>query len=416
MIKPIREPERSPLSRRRAIIALLDGVGVGALPDAADYGDAGANTLFHVLSKEGPLRLPHLTGLGLDRIIELSGNQLPAGGPAAPAKAGYYGRLASRAAGKDSTSGHWELAGVIMEQPFPVYPGGFPAEVIAAFEKAIGRPVLGNCAASGTEIIEELGRRHLQTASPIVYTSADSVFQIAAHEEVTPPEELYRWCGAARKILQGEHAVGRVIARPFVGRPGDFKRRGGRKDFSLSPPAPTLLDGASEAGYPVAVVGKVTDIFNHSGVTVHRPGGDNEATAAALLGLLEEIPRGLLWATFGDTDTLYGHRNDSRGFAASLERFDRFLGALLGRLRAEDLLFITADHGCDPTVPGTDHTREYVPLIATGPSVGQPCPLGTRPTFADLGASASYWLQLPPPEKGESFFPCPHRSTTANRR
>jgi len=404
MTKPTREPEKNPLLQRRAIIALLDGAGVGALPDAAAYGDDGANTLLHVLSKEGPLRLPHLMDLGLGKILQLSDHRFPAGGPLAPGKAGYYGRLASKAAGKDSTSGHWELAGVITEQPFPVYPDGFPAEIIAAFEKAIGRPVLGNLAASGTEIIEELGELHLQTASPIVYTSADSVFQIAAHEKIAPPEELYRWCSVARQILQGDHAVGRVIARPFVGTPGAFKRTGGRKDFSLSPPRRTLLDGASEAGYPVAVIGKVADIFNHRGITVHRPGGDNEATAAALVELIEEIPRGLLWATFGDTDTLYGHRNDSAGFAASLERFDRFLGALLQRLRPADLLFITADHGCDPTRPGTDHSREYVPLIATGSAIEHPVGLGTRDTFADLGASAASWLQLPPLEKGKSFL------------
>lgn len=405
MTKPTPVPEPGS-SLRRAIIVLLDGAGVGALPDAAAYGDAGANTLGHVLSREGPLELPHLRKLGLAEIIQLSGESAGAGRSAPLPGAGYYGRAASRAVGKDSTSGHWELAGVIMKEAFPVYPHGFPPGIITAFEEAIGREIIGNRRASGTEIIEELGERHLQSGFPIVYTSADSVFQIAVHEEVAPPEKLYRWCTSAREILRGEHAVGRVIARPFVGRPGAFKRTAGRKDFSLAPPGRTLLDQASAAGYPVAVIGKVADIFNHRGVTVHRPGSGNEATAAALLGLLGEIPRGLLWATFGDFDTLYGHRNDCCGFAAALESFDRFLGTLLELLLPDDLLFITADHGCDPTWPGTDHTREYVPLIAWGPSVERSCPLGTRPTFADLGAAAASWLRLPPLESGNSFLNC----------
>jgi len=392
------------LTRRRAIITVLDGAGVGALPDAAAYGDSGANTLLHVISAEGPLRLPNLQRLGLDEILSLSTDPSLFTSHLLLSEAGYYGRMASRAAGKDTTSGHWELAGLVLKKPFPVYPQGFPPEIISAFEKAIGRPVLGNIPASGTEIIKELGEQHLQTGRPIVYTSADSVFQIAAHEEIVPPEELYRWCKAAREILQGEHAVGRVIARPFIGSPGAFKRTARRKDFSLSPPGETLLDRASAAGYPVAVIGKVADIFNHRGVNLHRPGGDNEATAAALFALLEELPEGLIWATFGDFDTLYGHRNDSRGFAAALERFDRHLGKILGLLRPEDLIFITADHGCDPTYPGTDHTREYVPLIAWSPSLRQSVAVGTRSSFADLGASAAAWLRLSPLAQGLSFL------------
>ena len=382
---------------------MLDGAGVGSLPDAAAYGDDGANTLLHVIDAENPL-LPNLKRLGLEAILQLASGGGAGKGAAGLAGAGYYGRAASRSAGKDSTSGHWELAGVIMEQPFPLYPQGFPAAVIEAFERAIKRPVLGNIVASGTKIIEDLGEAHLRTGSPIVYTSADSVFQIAAHEEVTPPGQLYRWCRFARDILQGKDAVGRVIARPFIGRPGSFVRTAGRKDFSLSPPGVTLLDHVSGAALPVAVIGKVSDIFNHRGVTVHRPGGNNEATAAALLGLMDDVAEGLLWANFGDFDTIYGHRRDSRGFALSLERFDRFLGLLLGLLLPGDLLFITADHGCDPTWPGTDHTREYIPLIAWGPSVQESCALGTRSTFADLGASCAAWLRLPPPEQGRSFL------------
>lgn len=404
MTRPTPVPDRETAVERRAIIVLLDGAGVGALPDAAAYGDTGANTLQHVIEGAGSLELPRLSRLGLGEILRLSGSG-PAADPAPPLPgASYYGRAASLAAGKDSTSGHWELAGMIMREPFPVYPRGFPREIIEAFEGAVGRRTLGNIPAPGTEIIQSLGQRHLQTGFPIVYTSGDSVFQIAAHEDIVPPEELYRWCAAARAILTGEHAVGRVIARPFTGAPGAFVRTARRKDFSLPPPGETLLDRTAAAGRPVAVIGKVTDIFNHRGVTVHRPGGDNEVTGEALLGLLEEIPRGLLWATFGDFDTVYGHRNNSSGFAAALERFDRYLGSLQALLRPEDLLFITADHGCDPTWPGTDHTREYVPLIASGPSLTGGCALGTRPTMADLGASAADWLQLPPPEEGRSFL------------
>lgn len=404
MTRPTPAPDSRMSAGRRAVIVIIDGGGVGALPDAAAYGDAGANTLLHVITEEGPLHLPNLHRLGLEAILALS-EGLPAAPETTPPPAGgFFGRAASRAAGKDTTSGHWELAGVALKRPFPLYPRGFPGEIIRAFEAAVGRPVLGNVAASGTVIIEELGRSHLRTGSPIVYTSADSVFQIAAHEEIVPPELLYSWCAAARGILQGEHAVGRVIARPFTGRPGSFRRTAGRKDYSLSPPGETLLDLAAAAGRPVAVIGKVADIFNHRGITVHRPGGDNEATAAALQGLLEEIPRGIIWATFGDFDTLYGHRNDSRGFASALERFDLHLEGILAALRPEDFLFISADHGCDPTHPGTDHTREHVPLMVWGPSLRRGGALGTRSTFADLGASAARWLGLPPLAEGSSFL------------
>ncbi len=404
MTKHTREPDSPVITGRRAVIVIIDGGGVGELPDAASYGDAGANTLLHVISKEGPLELPNLQRLGLEEILSLSaGTAAPPGAPPL-LNAGYYGRMASRAAGKDTTSGHWELAGVVLEQPFPLYPRGFPREIIDAFEQAIGRPILGNIPASGTEIIKELGENHLQTGRPIVYTSADSVFQIAAHEEIVPPEELYRWCAEARAILQGDHGVGRVIARPFTGEPGAFQRTIRRKDFSLSPPGTTLLDLAAAAGYPVAVIGKVADVFNHRGITLHRPGGDNEATAAALKGLLRESPGGIIWATFGDFDTLYGHRNDSSGFARSLERFDSHLGEILTLLRSGDYLFISADHGCDPTFPGTDHTREHVPIIAWSPSLEQSCNLGTRSSFADLGASASAWLHLPPLNHGTPFW------------
>ncbi|HOL16737.1 MAG TPA: phosphopentomutase [Bacillota bacterium] len=403
MTKPIPEPDLA-TTGRRVVVVVLDGAGVGALPDAAAYGDAGANTLYHVLQKEGPLKLPNLNRLGLGRILQLSSPGALPPGLTDAAPPGYYGRMALRSPGKDTTSGHWELAGVILTQPFPVYPRGFPDEVIKPFEQALGRKVLGNKPASGTEIIEELGEKHLQTGYPIVYTSADSVFQIAAHEAVVPPEELYRWCTIAREILTGKHAVGRVIARPFTGRPGAFVRTGGRHDYSLDPPGKTLLDLAAGAGYPVAVIGKVSDIFNHRGITLKRPGGGNDAVAADLCYLLENVRSGVLWATFGDFDTLYGHRNDSAGYAAALEKFDLQLSQFMQALTPGDLLLITADHGCDPTHPGSDHTREYVPLMAWSPSFSGSVNCGTRKTLADLGAGAAAWLKLPAPLHGQSFL------------
>ncbi|MEW5784890.1 MAG: phosphopentomutase [Bacillota bacterium] len=401
MTKLIPEPKYDPTAGKRVIIALLDGAGVGALPDAIDYGDAGANTLGHVFQKHGPLKTGNLFRLGLGSILRLSGFDP---GPDQDHEPGYCGRLSPLSPGKDTTSGHWELSGVVLKYPFPVYPHGFPIEVITAFEEAIGRQVLGNIAASGTEIIETMGEAHLSGGSPIVYTSADSVFQIAAHEAVTKPDELYRWCLIARQILQGKHAVGRVIARPFTGQPGSFKRTHGRRDFALAPPGPTLLDRAAAAGYTAAVVGKVADIFNHRGITAYRPGGDNEAVAESLLSLIREVEQGVIWATFGDFDTLYGHRNDSAGFAAALEHIDRFIGRLMAEAAPEDLLLITADHGCDPTHPGSDHTREYVPLFAWSPQFHAPVGLGTRNSLADLGAGAAKWLNLPPLGQGSSFL------------
>jgi phosphopentomutase len=384
---------------RRVIVIVLDGAGVGALPDADRYGDIGSNTLLNVLTKHGPLKLPNLFDLGLARILKLPGSEsMPA------KKAGYYGRLSPRSPGKDTTSGHWELAGLVLKQPFPVYPGGFPKEIIEPFKKAIGRDILGNIAASGTVIIDELGDEHLKTGAPIVYTSADSVFQIAAHEHIVPPELLYEWCRKARALLKGKHAVGRVIARPFKGVPGSFQRTPGRHDYSVPPPGDTLLDRVKEAEYPVAVIGKVADIFAGRGFTQHLPGGNNEAIAGDLEFLIDDLKRGLIWATFGDFDTVYGHRNDSEGFALALERFDLILGEILSDLKSGDLLFITADHGCDPTFPSTDHTREYVPLMARGQLLPADVYIGTRPTFADLAASAAEWLSLKSFKDGSSFL------------
>ncbi len=388
---------------RRVIIVVLDGAGVGALPDAEAYGDEGANTLLNVIRQHGPLKLDNLYGLGLGHILLNSpgGENFPL--PAREVN-GYYGSMAARSPGKDTTSGHWELSGLILSQPFPLYPKGFPAEVISLIQEAVGRKVLGNYAASGTQIIQELGDLHLKTGSPIVYTSADSVFQIAAHEEVAPLEELYRWCNLARELLQGEHAVGRVIARPFSGSPGAFKRTKGRRDFSLHPPGPTLLDRAYEANYPVAVIGKVADVFNHRGITLHQPGSGNEDVAESLNYLLKTVTGGVIWATFGDFDTLYGHRNDGAGFADALESFDERLEGILRQLKHNDILMITADHGCDPTHPGTDHTREYVPIMAWTPSLKGSFNLLVRSTLADLGATGARWLQLSSPERGSPFL------------
>lgn len=387
-------------SPKRVILVVLDGAGVGALPDADQYGDEGSNTLGNVLKKHGDLKLKNLFALGLGEVLAASSKAV-----SPPSKAKLFGRMAPQSPGKDTTSGHWELAGLVLKKPFPLYPQGFPPAIIEAFRKEIGRGVLGNIAASGTEIIEMLGTEHLATGYPIVYTSADSVFQIAAHEQVADKETLYAWCEKARRILDGRHAVGRVIARPFKGKAGSFKRTAGRRDYSLAPPGETLLDLTYKAGYSVAVIGKVADIFAGRSITEHRPGGDNNATLADLALLMAEVESGLIWATLGDFDTLYGHRNDSEGFILALEWFDLHLKFILDALREGDLLLITADHGCDPTHPTTDHTREYVPLIAWGLTLPQNINIGTRQSFADLAASAACWLSLESPPHGTSFLP-----------
>ena len=367
----------------RALILVMDGMGVGEAPDAAAYGDAGSCTLGHLAEAVGGLDLPHLGLLGLGNIIAVKG--VP---PVAEPQAAY-GKMQMRAAGKDTTSGHWEMTGVTLLSPFPVYPHGFPPEVIEAFQERTGRKALGNKAASGTEIIEELGAEHMRTGSPIVYTSADSVFQVAAHEEIIPVPELYRICEIARQILTGEHAVGRVIARPFIGTPGHFQRTPRRHDISLPPPAPTLLDRLNDAGYQVAGVGKVYDVFAGHGVNRSIPASGNQEIAAKALRAFQDLDQGLVFATLVDFDMLYGHRNDPAGYAGALKEFDAFLPEILGSLKAGDILAITADHGNDPTTPSTDHSREYVPLLLAGPQV-RPGPVGTLSTMADLGATLAY--------------------------
>lgn len=364
---------------QRVMVVVLDGMGVGELPDAAAYGDEGSCTLGHLSEAVGGLDLPHLGQLGLGNIIPIKGVP-PAEGPQAA-----FGKMQMQAVGKDTTSGHWEMMGVTLTRPFPVFPHGFPPEVIEPFEKRIGRKAIGNKVASGTEIIEELGREHMHTGSPIVYTSADSVFQVAAHEEVIPVPELYRICEIARQILTGEFAVGRVIARPFIGTPGHFQRTSRRHDISLLPP-PTLLDRLKDAGYQVIGVGKVYDVFAGHGISQKIPASGNTDIALQALHAFKEIDKGLVFATLVDFDTLYGHRNDPSGYARALKEFDDFLPEILKSLGTGDLLAITADHGCDPTTPSTDHSREYVPLLLAGPQV-KPLAIGTRHSMADLGAT-----------------------------
>lgn len=376
------------MSKRRAILLVLDGVGIGELPDAADYGDEGSNTLVNMAKAVGGLNLPNLQRMGLGNIERIEGV------PPAEKPIACYGKMREVSAGKDTTTGHWEIAGIIREKPFPTYPNGFPPEIIEAFEKAIGRKVLGNKPASGTAIIEELGEEHLRTGYPIVYTSADSVFQIAAHEEIVPVEQLYEWCRIAREILKGEHEVARVIARPFIGTPGNFKRTPRRRDFSVPPPYPTLLDALTEVGLKVVTVGKIDDIFAGRGVTFAVHTSDNRDGMQQVEALTVQGDFDFLWCTLVDFDTVYGHRNNPQGFAQALREFDEWLGNFLPKLMGGDLLIITADHGNDPTTPSTDHSREYVPILIWTPSLKEGKPLGVRQTFADVAATIADWLKV----------------------
>ena len=362
----------------RAIVIVVDSVGIGALDDAAAYGDQGSDTLGHI-GRRIALQLPTLRSLGLGRLVPLWG---PEPGDVAQAA---VGRMAEASPGKDSVTGHWELMGIVLDRPFPVFPHGFPAEVIAEFERRIGRGTLGNTVASGTRIIEELGPEHVRTGRPIVYTSADSVFQVAAHERAIPVDQLYRICGVAFELVVQGMGVGRVIARPFVGDPGRFVRTSRRRDFAMPPIGETLLDRVKAAGLPVVAIGKIEDLFAGRGITRARHTASDDEGMDAVEGELDRTPRGLIFANLVDCDTLYGHRNDVAGYAANLERFDARLSEILPRLDEDDLLVIAADHGNDPTPPSTDHSREYVPLLVTGPRVQHGVDLGTRRTFADVG-------------------------------
>lgn len=367
---------------RRFVLLVLDSVGIGAMPDAALWGDADSDTLGHVLAREKP-ELPNLRRLGLGNIRAFP-DLPPSSRPAA-----CFGKAAILSNGKDTTVGHWELAGIITPRPFPTYPGGFPEDLVRRFEAAVGCKILGNRPASGTEIIRELGAEHMRTGRPILYTSADSVFQLAAHEEVIPPNELYRMCAIAREMLDGPHRVARVIARPFVGAPGSFRRTGNRKDFAVAPPETTLLDLLAAQGRAVIGVGKVPSIFAYRGITESLPAHDNEEVMDRTIQALGYAPAGLIFANLVDFDMLWGHRNDSSGYARGLERFDRRLPELLAALGAGDVLVLTADHGCDPTTAGTDHTREYVPLLVYGKSCRGGVDLGLRATLADIGQTVA---------------------------
>lgn len=358
MLNPLWLLSRRRLRRRvRCLLVTLDGVGAGALPDAEEFGDAGANTLGHVAEAVGGLRLPNLGALGLGNILPLKGQ------PPVPRPQALYGKLCERSRGKDTTVGHWELMGVVTNRPFPVFPDGFPQAIIKQFERAAGRGVLGNRPASGTEIIKELGEEHLRTGSLIVYTSSDSVFQIAAHEEIIPVEELYDYCMMAREILRGEFGVVRVIARPFAGEPGSFIRTPRRRDFSLEPPR-TYLNLLEEISVPVHGVGKISQIFAGSGIGHEHKTTSNADGIRRTIEIMREIDEGLVFTNLVDFDMLWGHRNDYRGFAAGLEEVDAAIPELIAACGKRDMMIITADHGCDPLAPGTDHTREYIPMLA----------------------------------------------------
>jgi phosphopentomutase len=383
---------------RRVILIVLDSVGCGNAPDAADYGDEGSNTLANTARAVGGLKLPNMGRLGLGNITPTEGV------PPVDAPMGAYGRLTEISPGKDTTTGHWELSGVPLSRPFPTYPNGFPADLIAEFERRIGRGTLGNYPASGTVIIQELGEEHMRTGRPIVYTSADSVFQIAAHEEIIPVDELYHMCQIARELLTGEHAVGRVIARPFVGSgAGNFTRTERRRDFSLLPPRDTILDVLKADGREVMGVGKIEDIFANRGLTQSNHTGNNMDSVEAILQFMASDADGLIFANLIDFDMLYGHRNNPRGYADALEAVDARLPEIQVALRGVDVLMITADHGNDPTTASTDHSRERVPILVAGPRVHRGVALGTRNSFADVAATIADLLDVVWDGAGESF-------------
>ena len=401
---------------RRAIVIVMDSVGIGELPDASSYGDEGSNTVGNI-ARQIPLKVPALRTLGLDRLVDLGGHAGPppqtsakadarhdAGGGLRVAPVGAYGRMAEASAGKDSVTGHWEMMGIVLERAFPTFPHGFAPEILAEFSRLTGRGVIGNKAASGTAIIDELGAEHLRTGALIVYTSADSVFQIAAHEQIVPIPELYRACEIAYTLVGEGLGVGRVIARPFVGAPGAFKRTANRHDYALPPRGETLLDRLVAAPLPVVAIGKIEDLFAGRGITNAFHTASDDEGMDQLERQMADIDRGLFFINLVDFDTQYGHRNDVAGYARNLERFDRRLSIVVPRLREGDLLMVTADHGNDPTTPSTDHSREYVPLLVAGTSVRAGVDLGTRRTFADLGQTLAEVFGVGPLARGTSFL------------
>lgn len=382
----------------RAILIVLDSVGVGELPDAPDYGDTGSNTLGNIVKSSGGIRLPNMTNMGLGKIDGI--DYLPVPGDIS----GSFGRMAEVSKGKDTITGHWEIAGIQLEYPFPTYPNGFSREILEKFEQLSGRGILGNCVASGTEIIKEYGEEHMRTGKLIVYTSADSVFQIAAHEEIVPLEELYRVCRIARDMLQGENMVGRVIARPFTGMPGSFSRTVNRRDFSAEPTAHTILDKLQQKGLDVIAVGKIEDIFSGKGITLAEHTKSNMNGVDITLKYMKEDNKGIIFTNLVDFDMVFGHRNNVEGYRQALEEFDARLPEIVAAMREGDLLIITADHGCDPTTPSTDHSREHVPLLVYGRNIKQDVNLGTRKTFADLASTIAETFGIENDFPGESFY------------
>ena len=395
----------------RVILITLDGCGIGEMPDAAEYGDVGSNTIANTARALGGLDIPNLQQMGLGNLADIPG-VLPNPDPTAS-----FGVMLEKSRGKDTIIGHWEIAGIITERPFPLYPHGFPPEVISEFERAIGRQILGNYPASGTEIIKQLGEEHMRTGKPIVYTSADSVFQIATHEEVIPVETLYDMCLKAREILTGEHNVARVIARPFacaskrspasrsgIGEPGDFHRTANRRDFAVKPPRPTILDSLIKHGFPVIGIGKIGDIFAYQGISQSIHTESDLDGIERTIEVIKIAKSGLIFTNLVDFDAVYGHRNDPQGFANNLRQFDDHLPAIQAAMRDNDLLIITADHGVDPTTPSTDHSREKVPLLVYGKS-HTPRDLGERATFADIAATLSALFHLPPWPIGTLIVP-----------
>ncbi len=382
----------------RVIVIVLDSVGIGELPDAAAYGDVGSHTLGNMAREVGGLHMPNMEKMGLGNIAILDGI-IPQEKPTAA-----YGKLAEVSPGKDTTTGHWELMGLRLERAFPLYPNGFPPEVMEPFEEQIGRGTLGNYPASGTVILEQLGEEHMRSGKPIIYTSGDSVFQIAAHEEVIPIDELYHICHVAREILRGEYEVSRVIARPFVGSPGNFTRTANRHDYSVVPPEPTLLDRLKEAGFMVYAVGKINDIFVGQGITGYVTTVDNmDGVDKTIAAIRSGTERGLIFTNLVDFDAKFGHRNNPQGYAAALADFDRRLPEIVDALAEDDMLILTADHGNDPTTPSTDHSREYVPILITGDVVIPGVNIGVRGIFADLAATIADIFGVGLPPKGRSF-------------
>ena len=379
---------------KRVILIVLDSVGVGNAPDADEYGDRGSNTIGNISRAIGGLKLPNMSSLGLHKLVDIESEE---------DIKGAFGKAIEVSAGKDTTSGHWEIAGLNIDKPFPTFPEGFPENVIKEFEEAIDRSIIGNYAASGTEIINQLGDQHVASGSPIVYTSADSVFQIAAHESVISIEQLYEFCEKAREMLIGPYAVGRVIARPFTGATGDYIRTVNRKDFSLNPNGKTVLSIAKDTGLEVRAVGKISDIYSNQGITASYPSKTNEMGIDQTIKLINEEFSGIIMTNLVDFDTMYGHRRDVKGYAKALNDFDERLPDILSALKGDDVLIITADHGNDPTYTGSDHTREMIPILIYGKNIKSGVNIGIRNTFADIGSTICSLLELKPTKYGKSF-------------